>query len=53
MKKNYIAPTLIFDKADDVIRTSIETEFIPFNIPDGAYDISPMSYPTADPYNIK
>ena len=42
MKKNYVTPEIITEKIDDVIATSIETEFIPFgnnNVRSDAYEV--------------
>lgn len=55
MKKRYVTPEIITEKIDDVIATSIETEFIPFggkNARSDAYDVAAITFTSVDPYAV-
>ena len=49
MKKIYTAPTVTFGYSEDVIATSVETEYIPFNVPN---NVTGMETPDPTQYNV-
>ena len=55
MKKVYESPEIICDLTDDIITTSVETEFIPFEAKqrEASYHLTSVTIPVEGLYEFK